>query len=367
MVALVNSLTSSRGPVGGSLPAPDAPTPAAPLGPRALALELVGVTVAAAVAASAWTGRARPNDADGAAVGAMRAALGRLPLDGVVVIGEGEKDQAPLLANGERVGRPGSPLAVDVAVDPVEGTSALAAGLPGAIATIAVAPRGALFDPGPSFYMDKLVVPAVAADTVDPTAPVPARLAALARSLQRRVDELTVWVLDKPRHRDLVAEIRRCGAAVAHHRGGDVVGALSVGPGDDDVHALMGVGGTPEGVLAAAALVATGGALFGRLAPRSDIEASAVAAAGLDTRRWFGPGDLVAGDEAWFCATGITGGELVDRLRWQADSVTAQSLVTIGSTGEHHLVTSRVPRHRCPVPGSRVTPGDHRTEEAQRP
>ena len=302
---------------------------------RNLALDLVRVTEAAALAAGRWVGRGEKELGDQAAVEAMRHILGSIDMDGVVVIGEGAKDEAPMLADGERVGTGRGP-AVDVAVDPVEGTSLLAYGRPDSIAVIGLAPRGTMWSPGPAYYMQKLVVgrdahAAVSRLSLD--APLGETLAAIAEAKRRRVEDLAVFVLDKPRHVQLIAELRAAGARVLLRTDGDVAGALLAATPDSGVDALMGVGGTPEGVIAACAIVALGGAMFARLAPQRDDERRALAEAGTDVARVLTERDLVASDNVFFAATGITDGVLLDGVRYTAGGAVTTSLVLRGRTG----------------------------------
>ena len=302
---------------------------------RDLALELVRVTEAAALAAGRWMGRGQKDAGDGAAVEAMRLMLATVEIEGIVVIGEGEKDQAPMLFNGEVVGTGKGP-AVDVAVDPVEGTSLLAHGRPDAIAVIGVAPRGTMWSPGPAFYMNKLVVGRDAREAVSPAslaAPVSETLAAIAKAKHKPVADLTVFVLDKPRHAALIADIRAAGARVLLRTDGDVAGALMAATPGSGVDALMGIGGTPEGVIAACAVRALGGAMLGQLAPQKPGEREAALAAGLDIKRVLSAPDLVQSDDVFFAATGITDGLLMPGVRYTAgDSATTDSMVMRGKS-----------------------------------
>ena len=311
------------------------PTRAGLTADRNLGLDLVRVTEAAALAAGRWVGRGEKELGDQAAVEAMRHVLGSIDMDGVVVIGEGAKDDAPMLADGERVGTGQGP-SVDVAVDPVEGTSLLAHGRPDSLAVIGIAPRGAMWSPGPAYYMEKLVVGRDARDAVarlSLDAPLGETLAAIAAAKRRRVEDLAVFVLDKPRHARLVAELRAAGARVLLRTDGDVAGALLAATPGSGVDALMGVGGTPEGVIAACAVIALGGAMLARLAPQLDGERAALAAAGTDVARVLTERDLVAGDDVFFAATGITDGVLLDGVRYTAGGAVTSSLVMRGKTG----------------------------------
>ena len=253
---------------------------------RNLAVELVRATEAAAMASAGWLGRGDKNQVDGAAVDAMRPVLGTVSMRGVVVIGEGEKDNAPMLYNGEEVGDGNGP-EVDIAVDPIDGTTLAAMALPDALSVVALSERGRMFDPGPCVYMRKTVVPAAAVSSVDPEAPVETTIAAVAKALGRQTHDLTVAVLDRPRHEHLVASIRATGARIRFLRDGDVAGSIMVAADDMDtgVDLLLGTGGTPEGVIAAAALRCLGGEIFAKLAPRDDERAGCGAGAGLRPRQ----------------------------------------------------------------------------------
>ncbi|HEU4453650.1 MAG TPA: class II fructose-bisphosphatase [Longimicrobium sp.] len=321
-----------------------------------LALELVRVTEAAALAAARWAGRGDRDAGDGAAVEAMRLVLSTADMDGVVVIGEGAKDEAPMLYDGERVGSGRGP-AVDVAVDPVEGTSLLARGAPDAISVIGVAPRGAMWSPGPAFYMEKLVVGRDAAEAVHPgllDAPVAEIVARVAEAKGKPVSEVTVFVLDKPRHGERIAAIRAAGARVLLRTDGDVAGALMAARAGSGVDLLLGIGGTPEGVIAACAVRALGGAMLGRIAPQKPDEAAAVRDAGIDAARVLTERDLVASDDVFFAATGITDGVLLPGVRRTGWGATTHSLVMRGRTGTLRTIAAehRLDRLRemSPVP-----------------
>ncbi len=302
---------------------------------RNLGMELVRVTEAAALSAAPFMGRGDGKAGDQAAVNAMRAVLDTVRMDGRVVIGEGEKDDAPMLYNGERVGSGEAP-ALDLAVDPVEGTRLLALGRPNAIAVIAAAPRGTMWEPGASFYMDKLVVGEEARDAIDIAATPTENLKRVAEAMQRPVERLTVFVLDKPRHEELVAEIRRAGARVALHSDGDVMGALQAAYPGTGVDLLMGIGGTPEGVIAAAAVKALGGGMQGIRAPQREGERPRLAEemdqAEMD--RVLSLDDLVRGDDAFFAATAITGSPFLEGVRYDRGlGVTTESLVIRALSG----------------------------------
>jgi fructose-1,6-bisphosphatase II len=312
-----------------------------PLDPdRNLALELVRATEAAAMAAARHVGHGDKNQVDQAAVDAMRPVLGSVGMRGVVVIGEGEKDEAPMLFNGEQVGN-GSDPEVDIAVDPVDGTTASAKALPDAVAVVGLAERGTMFDPGPCVYMDKLVVPAAAAAVVDPTAPVRDVLAVVARVLGKAPHELSVAVLDRPRHDALVAEVRAAGAAVKFLLDGDVAGAIAVGRPGSGVDVLMGVGGTPEAVLAACALRCTGGSIFGRLRVRDEEERRAALEFGHDLDHVLSTEDLVRGDNVFFAATGVTDGALLRGVRFEREAVVTHSLSMRSRSGAVRLIETR--------------------------
>lgn len=288
----------------------------------------LAATRAASLAAARWAGRGDPKAADGAATDAMRAVLADAGARGTVVTGEGAKDDAPMLADGERIGDLGDDY--DIAVDPLECTDLCAAGLPGALSTIAVAPSGALWSPGPAFYMDKLVLPPAARDAARLGDGPEAIVAQVAEALGKPVTELRVIVLDKPRHHDLVTRLRRTGASVATPSAGDVAGALAVLIPEGGADILLGIGGTPEGVLAACAVRALGGGMQGRLAPQRTEEHAAVAACGIDAARTLELDDLVAAD-ATFVATGITGGMLAapgQRAGW---TVTESLVIAAGA------------------------------------
>lgn len=302
---------------------------------RNLALELVRVTESAALAAGRWMGRGQKEAGDDAAVEAMRLILSTVDMDGVIVIGEGAKDEAPMLYDSEKVGNGIGP-SVDVAVDPVEGTSLLAHGRPDAISVISVAPRGTMWSPGPAFYMNKMVVGRAARPALHPSllsAPVTQALSALAQALDKRVQDMTVFILDKPRHQNLIADIRAAGARVLLRTDGDVAGALMALTPNSGVDVLMGIGGTPEGVIAACAVRALGGAMLGQLAPQKDNERDAAIASGLDLEAVLTESDLVQSDDVFFAATGITDGVLLPGVHYTSDGAATVSLVMRGKTG----------------------------------
>lgn len=299
---------------------------------RNLAMDLVRITEAAALASGRWLGKGNKEAGDQAAVDAMRLSFNALPIDGTVIIGEGEKDEAPMLYNGEKVGA-GGELGVDVAVDPVEGTNLLAFGRPNAISVVGVAPKGSMFNPGPSFYMQKLVVPAAAKDVVHLDAPVKDNLTKVAKALGKDVNDLVVFVLDKPRHKQLIQEIRETGARIQLHTDGDVAGSLMAINPNSEVDLMMGTGGTPEGVLSACAIRAMGGEMLARLDPRSKKEEQALMDAGIDIREIFSVRTLVKSDDTFFAASGISGGTFLKGVTYTGSGATTHSLVMRGKTG----------------------------------
>ena len=307
---------------------------------RNLALELVRATEAAAINCSRYLGFGDKNQVDAAAVDAMRPVLGSVRMNGVVVIGEGEKDEAPMLYNGERVGD-GSGPEWDIAVDPVDGTTLTAKSLPDAVSVLGVSPRGTMFDPGPAVYMEKLVVPKSVAGVVDLDAPIGTNLRAIAEATDRAVSELTVAVLDRPRHEEMVASIRQAGARIRFLLDGDVAGAImAVTPGTG-VDLLVGVGGTPEGVLAACALRCLGGELIGRLLARDETERRAALEAGFDLERILTTEDLVSGDNVFFAATGVTDGALLRGVRFESHRIVTHSLSMRSRSGTIRLIEGR--------------------------
>jgi fructose-1,6-bisphosphatase II len=307
---------------------------------RNLALELVRVTEAAAMAASRWMGRGDKNGADGAAVEAMRVVLERVPMDGIVVIGEGEKDEAPMLYNGERIGD-GSPPETDIAVDPVEGTTLTALGRGNAISVIAMSERGTMFDPGPCVYMEKIAVGPESAGAIDITASPTENLKAVAKAKGESVRDMTAVILERDRHGDLIAEVRATGARIRLIQDGDVIGAVSTAWPDTGADILFGIGGTPEGVIAAAAMKCMGGEIQGRLWPRNDEERQAAISGGYDLDRVLTTEDLVAGDNCFFAVTGITDGEVLKGVHYDARGATTQSLVTRSRSGTVRQVNAR--------------------------
>jgi fructose-1,6-bisphosphatase II len=307
---------------------------------RNLALELVRVTEAAALAASRWVGFGDKIAADQAAVDAMRHMLATVEMHGVVVIGEGEKDEAPMLFNGEQIGT-GQGVEVDVAVDPLEGTELVARGQPNALAVVAAAERGSMFDPGPVFYMEKLACGADIEEEIDIRAPIEETLETVARARRGRVRDLMVVILDRPRHDEMVARIRKAGARIRFIPHGDVAGAMMAGTPETGIDLLWGIGGTPEGVLAAAAFKCLGGQLQGRLWPRNDEERRAAQEAGYDLERVLTTDDLVKGDNVFFAATGVTDGDLLRGVRYQAGGARTQSLVMRSRSGTVRTLQAR--------------------------
>ncbi|HEX2994614.1 MAG TPA: class II fructose-bisphosphatase [Anaerolineales bacterium] len=299
---------------------------------RNLALELARVTEAAALAAARFMGRGDKEAADGAAVNAMRVVLQSVDMNGFIVIGEGEKDNAPMLYNGENVGN-GLPPDVDVAVDPIDGTRPLAFGRTNSIATVAIAPRGTMFDPGPFLYMNKLAVGPAAKGAIDIEKSITENLKAIAKAKRSDVEDLTTIILDRDRHKDVIAEVRKAGARIRLIPDGDVAGALMTAWPDSGVDVLLGIGGTPEGVLAACALRAMGGEIQGKLYARDEDELRRGREAGYDFDKILTMDDLVSSEDVFFAATGITDGELLQGVRYFGDSASTDSLVVRGLTG----------------------------------
>jgi fructose-1,6-bisphosphatase II len=304
---------------------------------RNLALELVRVTEVAAIASGPWVGMGDKNSADGAAVDAMRSMLGSVNVNGVVVIGEGEKDEAPMLFNGEHVGSGEGP-EVDVAVDPIDGTRLTALGVNNALSVLAVAERGSMFDPSAVFYMEKLVVGPAAAEFVDLRLPVKQNIQLIAKALGKKVSQVTVTVLDRPRHEGLIREIREAGARTKLIMDGDVAGAIAAARPDSGVDALMGIGGTPEGIVTACAIRALGGVIQGRLWPKDEEEKQKALDAGHDLSRVLTTNDLVTTDNCYFAATGITDGDLLKGVRYRGNRIVTQSLVMRAKSGTVRMV-----------------------------
>ena len=308
---------------------------------RNLALELVRVTEAAAMAAARMVGRGDKEGADQAAVDAMRYVLDSVSMDGVVVIGEGEKDEAPMLYNGEQIGD-GSPPVVDIAVDPLEGTRLCARGMPSALAVIALAERGSMFDPGPCVYMEKIAGAHDIADLLDLDRPLADTLALIAERKNRDIRDVMVVMLDRERHQDAIREVREAGARVRLITDGDVSASLLAVSEDTPVDLLWGIGGTPEGVISAAAIKCIGGQLLGRLWPRDDSERTAAVEAGYDLHRILTCDDLVAGDDAFFSATGVTDGDVLQGVRYQGDrGASTESLVMRSRSGTVRRIFAR--------------------------
>jgi fructose-1,6-bisphosphatase II len=308
---------------------------------RNLALELVRVTEAAALAAARWVGRGEKESADGAAVDAMRLLLDTVPMDGLVVIGEGEKDEAPMLYNGEQIGD-GSPPQVDIAVDPLEGTTLTARGMPSALSVIALAERGTMFDPGPCVYMEKIAGGPEIADVLSLDDPLSDVVNRVAERKGKSVGDVSVIMLDRPRHEEAIEEIRQAGARVRLISDGDVSAALFAVSSESGVDLLWGIGGTPEGVLSAAAIKCLGGSLLGRLWPRNDEERKAAIDAGYDLDEILDVERLVSGDDVFFAATGVTDGDLLQGVRYTSGGkATTESLVMRSRSGTVRTVSAR--------------------------
>ena len=306
---------------------------------RNLGVELMRVTEAAAMAAGRWIGRGDKEGGDGAAVDAMRKLINSIPMRGVVVIGEGEKDNAPMLYNGEHVGDGTGP-EVDVAVDPIDGTTLMSKGMPGAVAVLAVAERRAMFDPSAVFYMEKIAVGPDCADVIDIDAGVAENLRRIAKAKRSSVSDVTVCILDRPRHRTLVEEVRSAGANIKFISDGDIAGAISAARGESDVDVLMGVGGTPEGITAACALKCLGGMIQAKLWPRDQAEREKALAGGHDLDRVLTTDDLVTGDNCFFVATGVTSGDLLKGVRYRAGGAYTQSIVMRSKSGTIRVIDS---------------------------
>jgi fructose-1,6-bisphosphatase II len=306
---------------------------------RNLALELVRVTEAAALTAGRFMGRGDKEAADGAAVNAMRLVLQTVAIEGIIIIGEGEKDDAPMLFNGEAVGS-GSGPAVDVAVDPIDGTRPLAFGRTNSLATVAIAPRGTMFDPGPFVYMNKLAVGPAAKGRINIEKSITENLKAIAKAKGTEVDDLTTIILDRPRHNDMIAEIRKAGARIRIIPDGDVGAAVMTAWPDSGVDVLFGIGGTPEGVLAACALRAMGGEIQGKLYARDADELRRGREAGYDFEKVLTMDDLVSSEDVFFAATGITDGELLTGVRYFRHGASTDSIVVRGETGTVRQITA---------------------------
>ncbi|MDP9797743.1 fructose-1,6-bisphosphatase II [Catenuloplanes nepalensis] len=306
---------------------------------RNLALELVRVTEAAAMAAGRWVGKGDKEGGDGAAVDAMRKLINSISMRGVVVIGEGEKDNAPMLYNGEIVGDQSGP-EVDVAVDPIDGTTLMAKGMPGSIAVLAAAQRGAMFDPSAVFYMEKLAVGPEYAAVIDIEAGVQENLRRIAKVKGGGVSDVTVCILDRPRHADLVREVRDAGARIRFISDGDIAGAIAAARENAEVDVLMGIGGTPEGITAACALKCMGGEIQAKLWPQDQAEREKALAAGHDLDRVLTTDDLVTGDNCFFVATGVTSGDLLKGVRYRSGGAYTQSIVMRSKSGTIRTIDS---------------------------
>ena len=309
---------------------------------RNLAMELVRVTEAAALAAGRWSGRGDKNGADEVAVNAMRTMISTVGMNGVVVIGEGEKDEAPMLFNGEEVGDGTGP-ECDVAVDPIDGTTLAAKGMNNAVAVLAVSPRGSMYDPSAVFYMEKLVAGPEAAAHVDIRKPVTANVEAVAKAMSKRVQDVSVVMLDRPRHEQLATEVRDAGARIKFISDGDVAGAIMAAREGTGVDLLLGIGGTPEGIITACAMKCMGGIIQGRLWPKDDEERQRALDAGhvLDPDHVLGTDELVSGDDCFFVATGITDGELMEGVRYYGAGASTHSLVMRSRSGTIRSIRSQ--------------------------
>ncbi|KXB53806.1 fructose-1,6-bisphosphatase, class II [Corynebacterium sp. CMW7794] len=307
---------------------------------RNLAMELVRVTEAAALASGRWVGRGMKNEGDGAAVDAMRKLINTVAMNGIVVIGEGEKDEAPMLFNGEEVGT-GEGIAMDIAVDPVDGTRLMAEGRPNAISVIAAAERGTMFDPSAVFYMKKIAVGPDAVGVIDINASVKENVEAVAKAKGIRPSEVTVVVLDRPRHKELIQEIRDAGAKVRLIMDGDVAGAIATCQDTNSIDMMMGTGGTPEGIITACAMKCMGGEIQGKLAPKDEAEAEKARKAGHDLDRVLGTNDLVSSDNCYFAATGVTNGDMLRGVSYRANGATTRSLVMRSKSGTIRYIDSQ--------------------------
>jgi fructose-1,6-bisphosphatase II len=317
-------------------------------------MELVRVTEYGALAAARWVGRGEKESADGAAVDAMRLMLDTVRMDGVVVIGEGEKDEAPMLYNGERIGD-GSPPQVDIAVDPLEGTTLAAEGTPRALAVMALSERGTMFDPGPCVYMLKMAVQPAFAHLLDLDRPLPETLQLIGREKGVGIDDVTVMMLKRDRHNDAIQEIRQAGARIRFIDHGDVSAALLAIQPDSPVDLLWGIGGTPEGVLSAASIKCMGGEMIGRLWPRNDDERQAALDAGYDLDEVLDANRLVSGNDVFFAATGVTDGDVLDGVHYTATGATTESLVMRSRSGTVRRISARHDRAKLrEISGARV-------------
>ncbi|HEY5858126.1 MAG TPA: class II fructose-bisphosphatase [Aldersonia sp.] len=304
---------------------------------RNLAMELARVTEAGAMAAGRWVGRGDKEGGDGAAVDAIRQLVNTVSMNGIVVIGEGEKDEAPMLYNGEHVGNGDGP-DCDFAVDPVDGTTLMAKGMPNAITVLAVAERGAMFDPSAVFYMEKIAVGPDAADAIDITAPVAENVRKVAKAKKESVSDITVCILDRPRHAKIIEEVRDTGARIRLISDGDVAGAIAAARPGSGTDMLIGIGGTPEGIIAACAMRCMDGVLQGRLAPKDDAERQKAIDAGHDLDRVLTTHDLVSGENVFFAATGVTDGDLLRGVRYSRGGATTQSIVMRSKSGTVRMI-----------------------------
>jgi fructose-1,6-bisphosphatase II len=306
---------------------------------RNIAMELVRATEVAALSAARWMGRGDKERADQAAVDGLRTMLGTIAMDGVVVIGEGEKDEAPMLYIGEHVGE-GTPPEVDIAVDPIDGTTLLSKGMPNAISVVALAERGSMYYPPHIAYMEKIATGPEAADAIDIERPVGENIERVAKACDLRVQDVTVVILDRPRHEAVVAQIRQSGARIKFITDGDVAGALMTCLPGTGVNLLVGIGGAPEGVITACALKALGGNMHCRIWPRNDEERRIVREEGLDVTQVLTLDDLVKSDNTFFAATGVTDGELLQGVQYSSDGVSTQSLVMRSRSGTVRFVNA---------------------------
>lgn len=304
-----------------------------------LAFDLVRVTESAALSAARWLGLGNKEGGDGAAVDAMRLSFNSLDINGTVIIGEGEKDNAPMLYNGEKIGT-GEGASLDIAVDPVEGTNLLATGRPNSISVIGACAAGTMYNPGPSYYMQKIAVGPEARNVIDIDAPVKDNLRNVAKARGKDIHDLVVFILDKPRHQRLIQEIREAGARIQLHTDGDVAGALMVADPRGGIDIMMGTGGTPEGVIAACALKGVGGQLLGRLDPQSLVEKEAIEKAGVDMREILSIESLIKADDAFFAATGISGGSFLNGVEFVGGGAVTHSLVIRAKTGTIRYIES---------------------------
>ena len=304
---------------------------------RNLAMELVRVTEAASLAAARWMGRGDKEAADQAAVDAMRLMLETVNMDGVVVIGEGEKDNAPMLYNGEQIGN-GQPPQVDIAVDPIDGTTLTSKGMNGALSVVAMAERGTMFDPGPVMYMEKIATGPEGAGVIDLDAPISENLEKLAKVKGTDVASLTVIMLERERHEQLIKEVRQAGARIKLISDGDVAAAIAAARAQSNVDMLLGIGGTPEGVISAAAIKCLGGVIQGRLWPRNEQERKEAVDGGYDLDKVLSADDLVRGDNVFFAATGITDGDLIKGVEYRGDDAITQSLIMRSKSGTVRIV-----------------------------